>query len=680
MSNTINTNFKADVTSYGDSSSADMDVAKRVEDAIREIEDFKAQYGGYLNEENYREMERIETMLKAEMAAMEGYGRGGDGVGGADGTQGADNYEKPTDLVAGWNVSEGATIRTTQNAEDAALCDGEYQGTVNFEGSKIGFSVQDAAIQRLDVKSAGKDLVFTVTYEDGTKKSWVLTDGSVRSEGIIIDATLMSHGITIDASEAVRISDGKHDVAYGKPIGGLQIWGTGGDDEIWGSQGWDFVAGLAGNDKIDGQAGNDMLYGDDKYDMAGGYAATVDGGTAGDDDIRGGTGTDTIYGGAGIDTGYSSDALPDKVADMGGEIVDDISDAPDPDEYGWLGDTTGWSWEPDDDGSIVLRKTGTAGGKIDIDMDNLPEGYNMAFAHKDTDGALVITFVGQDASGNPTSFDMKIEGFYDDVTGMSGADAVVTLNITGTEGNDVIDFSQITDLKNQNVNIYGGAGNDIILGVEAKMLKDGIDFDNWWTSTARGDANRAKDDMFYYDSTDSETWDHWTTEFDETTGQIIIKDDGTYDGDPTTERTCTIVAPEGYDHGYITIGEDGYTYAILVNGDGETIVIKFEDTSLNVNNINIMDRHHETAEEGEELIGASPIDIIPVTFERDMYTLDGGDGDDMIFGIKGSTFVPDPLGGDYVVKAEPTKAATSITKHESEEPAADPADPADPTP
>lgn len=678
MSNTINTNFKADITPYEDSTStsSDIDVAKRVEDAIRELEDYKAQYGGYLNEENLREMERIEVMLKAEMAAIDGSSV--NGVAGPGSTEAASDYNKPVDLQPGWNVAEGDTLDPKYIAGDAVRCDGEYVETINFEGRNIAFSLQETdpeneTIERLDVKSAGKDLVFTVTYNvkqsDGTwateKRSTVLKNGSNRKENVIIDATLLGHGITLDASETVRKLIGS-DVPKGPR---MYFWGTNFDDTISGSQDDDYIVGLAGNDKIDGQAGNDMIFGDGVQDIAGEFTATVDGYTAGNDDLRGGIGMDTIFGGAGIDTGYSSDnsANGDVVNDMGGDIVNDICDAPDP--AGWLV-TPGWDSEKDEDGAIVLRKNDTPGGEINIIMENLPDRFNMASARKNKDGDLVITFTGHGADGNPMSFDVICKDWDVDVTNMPEAEAVITVNITGTSGNDIIDFSQITDLEHQNINIRGGAGDDIILGVEAKMFKDGIDFADWDTSTARGDASRAADDMLYYEDTDSDNWEGYKPTFDETTGQIVISDDGTYGGDPE-DRTCTLVAPDGYDHGYITSADpdgDGIynTYVVLSNGDGKTVVVRFDDPDLDVNNINIVDRHLETPTvDDDPTIQSKPVELIPVTFKDDMYTLDGGEGDDMIFGIKGSTFVPDSAGGDYVVKVDPTEDASTIIKKSS---------------
>jgi len=658
---TINTNFKADITDLttDTSSDASADIKVRLEDALRDLEQFRTENAAFLSEESLIEMERLESTMKAEMAAIEAYG-----VGGAAGTAGTSvsSWDKPTDLEAGWNVPTGGTIDIQTVASDAELCDGEYQGTVRFEGPQIAFSLQDDGIEKLDVKSAGKDLVFTVTYSDGTKKSWVLVDGSVRPELVEIDATLMNREVTIDASQAVRISDGKHGVPYGQPISGLQIWGSSYDDTIYGSQGYDGIVGLAGNDTIDGMAGNDKIFGDDFYNAPGGYAASVDGSAPGNDDLRGGAGTDTIMGGAGIDISYTSDGLPEVVADMG-EVVDDTTSAPDPDEYGWLA-LDGWSWEEDDDGSILLSKNGTSGGSIDVDMDSL-DGYNMAFASKAEDGSMVITFVGHDEDGNPQSFNMKIEDFYADTTNMDPADAIVTLNVTGSEGDDIIDFSQIRDLTNQNVNIYGGGGNDVILGVEAKMVKDGIDFENWDTSTARGDATRAAGDMFAYDDVESDTWEGWKARFDETTGQIVIENDTEhpYAGSADT-RTCTIVAPEGYDHGYVTKQGD-ITYVILVNDEGKTVVVQFNDPSLDINNINVWDRRPESpSSDDDSHTAASPVQLIPVSFNDEMYVIDGGEDADMIFGIKGSNFVTDD--SDYVVKSEPHKDATIVSESEPE--------------
>lgn len=655
---TINTNFKADATSYDGSQYADniAETMNRLEEAYRDIDQFIAENSPYLTEEQLTNLERLKVTMKAEMAAIEAYGQGGYSEAGAASDYSGTSWNLPTDLQAGWNILDNGTLRVTDESSDAALLSdedayGTYMGTVNFESGRIVFSVQDDNIEKVEVNSIGKDLALTVTYEDGSKETWVVKNGSVRPEDFAIDASRMNHGVTIDCSGALRISDGRHGAPYGNRYG-FHIWGTNFDDHLIGSQGRDVIIGLADSDKIDGMAGNDILFGDEPYAMEG-YASTpatdIDGYAAGDDDIRGGEGADTIYGGAGIDTGYESDDTsatnPDKLNDMGGDMQNDIATPPDP-STGWLDPDSNWSYETED-GTIVLSHVGSAGGEINI---SLPDGYNMAFADIDPDGSsLVITFVGYDTDGNPSTFKVKIEDFFNTSLGVDPSSSVVTLNIEGSDLSDIIDFSKITDLENQNINIYGNGGNDIILGVDSALVRDGIDVDNWWVSTAsERDLNEYKDsDIFAHDIEDGEGW---TSEVRD--GQIVVTSDGTEHDEDCVVR---VIAPdESYDHGYITVDGDGHTCVILVNDEGKTIVIKFEDENLDYNNIYILDRRPESDgdDSGTE---CRNVRLIPIDFavSDNWYAIDGGDGSDVLFGIDGSNFNSEGEDSeDFIVEGE----------------------------
>ncbi len=644
---TINTNYKATTaTDYaGNDAGYYADLKARLEEALRELEEYREEYGTSLTDEILQQMGRLEVTMKAEMAALEAYGEGG----AVSGTSPAGNmWDPPSGLPPEFSVPEGGTLDITQNPEDAAICDEPeaYAGTVTFESTDLNFSLQDDSISEVEVETKGKDLVLTLIYEDGSKKSWVIKDGAVRSETIIIDATTMGHSVKIDASRSLRISDGKHGRPYGE-VYGFQIWGSNHDDTIYGSQGVDGIVALAGNDKIDGGAGDDVIFGDDLYETQ--HATEVNGVALTNensrDDIRGGAGADQIYGGSGIDTSYASDDVngtsPDVVRDMGGEVFEDTASAPSPDDWMTLDDN--WEWEEDDDGTIVLKHTGEEGGQIDID--NMPEGYTMAMAEVDPDDpdSLIITFVGEDEDGNPQTFKMKIEGFFENTVGMDPSLAVITLNIHGSEEGDIIDFHKITpavEHTSVNINIYGEGGNDMILGVESALVRDGIDTSDPLTSTAgERELNRVNDDdVFFNDDEDSDGY-HDGYEATVEGNQIVIREDG--DTETETGDTVRLVAPEGYDHGYITVGEDGYTYVVLVNDEGDTIVYKFEDSDLDYTNIFFYTGRPEDSEEGTTEY--EEIDLTPVSFEAgaDYGALSGGDGSDVIFGHKNSKFDDD---------------------------------------
>ncbi len=659
----IDTTFKADVldSSTGTDAAYYADLKTRLEDALRELEEVKANYGSTLNDETYAHLLQMEAMLKAEVAGVDGLpALSGGSTGGT-----TDPWSSPTGLPAGFSVPEGSTLDTTQNADDAAICDdpSSYQGTINYELSgstdSLNFSLQDDSITEVELISKGRDLVLVVHRGD-TTESWVIKDGTVRSEPILIDATLMGHSVTIDASRSLRVSDGNHGQPYGL-VTGFQIWGSNFDDTIYGSQGVDGIVGLRGNDVIDGGAGNDVIFGDDKYDIT--PATEIDGvaldSTNSRDDIRGGAGNDQIYGGAGIDTSYESDATDiTRPKDMGGTVQDDMAQAPDPDD--WFSNPDGnWEVEEDDDGTIVIRHTGTEGGRMDIDMDSM-EGYTMAMADVDPDdpNSLIITFVGQDADGNPQTFNVRIEGFFESSEGVPPEEAVITLNIFGSEEGDIIDFHKIMGdayaLKSQNINIYGMGGNDIILGAEARLMKDGVDVTNWDESTVgdRGLTRAVEQDVFAYDDDDG-------YEPSVEDGMIVIRDAATEDPD-VVNRTVNLIAPDGYDHGYVTVGEDGCTYVVLVknDGSGDTVVFKFEDTNLEASDIFFWDQKLDRDDSSST---ATEIQLIPIMFENDVDVnedgnpdwnmLSGGEGEDVVFGNENSNF-DDPDGEDFIVEGD----------------------------
>jgi len=686
----INTNYKADTvtppdpstdqsgvtpTDQTDSSSL-ADLKNRLDQAILEIEDTKTNYGTSLTDGQLAEMNRLEVMMKAESVAIEAFGKGGNGVAGTSlNSQFA--YDKPTGLTPGFSVPEGDTLKITPAPTDGSnpYPDIEgYAGTVNFKGSRLNFSLQDDAIQEVKIYSRGKDLVLTVTKSDGTKESWLIVDGSVRSEPIIIDATLMTHGVTIDESQALRISDGKHGVAYGL-MTGFQNWLTDYEDTCYGSQGVDAIVGLAGSDKIDGGAGDDTIFGDGVYDPAKEKPSqTVDGIDVTNDvnEIRGGAGNDHIYGGAGFSNGYSSDLTDlDSPNDMGGDVINDVASAPDPATTNWLGPDQ-WEWDTDsngdtkieEDGTVVIRHTGDTGGSINIDMKELP-GYTMALADIDPEDStsLIITFVGEDAEGNPQTFKLRIEGFFEPTTDMDPGKAVITLNVYGNDEGNILDFHRLMGsaaLESQNINLYGGAGNDFILGAESAIARDGIDTTGDPLSSTASNSELARYDtenIFYDDNTASDSYqDGYTSEVVD--GQIVV----TRDPNSTVDQkdSVRIVAPDGYDHGYITTDADGNTCVILVKQDGhgksDTIVIKFDKatTNLDYTNIFIWDRRPDNTSDSSTQTPASVIPLIPLVFDTDpsnpmdMGLLKGGGGSDMVFGGENSNYDTDD--DDYVVK------------------------------
>ena len=646
----INTNYKA--SSASDVSSAEdlRDLYQRIDAALKEMEEFRLANSEYLTEAQLVDLDRMRVTLKAEAAAISGYGvNGGSGLApyGTD----VNYWEIPDELVPGWNGIPPECINEFDSDESRIAEDpdkyGEYRGTVEMPNSgdpsdptKIGFQMTDEMVG-LYAESRGRDIIITIEYED-RRESWVIREGTVRPEPIIISATGLSHGVTIDCSKVIRVSDGTYaGYSYGTRSG-FYIHGTEYDDIIRGTQADDGIVGWGGADKISGEAGVDTIFGDEYYE----YAGQFDPNYGGNDEIKGGAGKDIIYGGGGLDTIYKSDK-GESVNEY--ERVKDDVDIDPPDPAGWFSSPQG-DWEAEvDEGMVTISNTSDPlnAGEINIDM---PPGYNMAYADVDADGSLIITFVGDEGT-----FKVKIEDFFRNF----GENGIATLNFTGSVGADIIDFSRV-EVTSQVIKINGGDGEDIILGARNKMLSDGVDL-NDMTHSQRNSDGRLEDYVLegifaykdevkeeYCNDEEGEAWyDGAGFRAEVVDGQIVITSDNR--DHPDTLNLC---APDGYEQGYITT--DGtHIYVILVqpsteeDGKAKTVVFKI-DASIGYDNIQVMNKF--VSGDGED-VEWSHIDLIPVgLMGPDDYLIDGGQGHDIIFTQKGGKVASDSE--DDVVEGE----------------------------
>ena len=213
-------------------------------------------------------------------------------------------------------------------------------------------------------------------------------------------------GDTIDAldgNDRVTARDGNDTVNGGD--GNDIITGQGGNDILNGDAGDDRIYGNDGDDQIDGGDDNDILYGHDGQD-------TIDGG-AGNDKIYGGNDNDTIYGRGGNDILSGQDG-DDIIEGHGGS--DQI--------FGGDGDDTIRGGQGAD---RLLGNNGNDTIYGDDGVDNI-------------DGQL----------GNDTIYGGNND---DTIDGEQGND-----NLNGDDGNDYIIGGQGSDTLN------GGAGNDILYG------------------------------------------------------------------------------------------------------------------------------------------------------------------------------------------------------------------------
>nr|HPQ81575.1 hypothetical protein [bacterium] len=414
--------------------------------------------------------------------------------------------------------------------------------------------------------------------------------------------------------------------------------------------------GNAGDDFIDGGAGDDTIFGDLGYDISGPNAyqpGSYDSSVEGNDTIRGGAGQDGIYGGAGLDTTYASDNGEAIHETEGRPLKDQSNSSLEPDDVFDFTEMEGWEATVEDDGTILLQNEGTTGGVIDMSM---PDGYTMAFAEQEADGTLVITFVGTDEDGNPTTVKVRIEDFFNITAGGGDPSSVVRLNFHGGEGDDIIDFSKVS-VSNQVINITDEAGgNDILLGARSALLSDGVDLDKLTTSQGNS-ANRlnryVEDGIFsdYSESDDMKTSNGYRAEVEN--GQIVIASDG----ETAQGETLGLSAPDGYDKGYITT-DGNNLYVILVKqnpgGKTETIVIKIDAALLEENGGKL----------GWNDIFVGAIDLVPISNTEvniDDYAVSAGDGDDLVFAQSGSRIDDDNdevVEMSYAVRSTQTPSTT----------------------
>lgn len=641
------------------------DLLARIEAANAELERVLVENDEFLSDESRATIERLLATLRAEAAAIDGAGYGM-GYNPETGEIEAVDYASRTSLPemgSGWDG--GIISEYQEDADRLEPEDGDYMGTIEIEASgdpmnptAVMFSFDDAfeaeiseggRIDNVDVVSRGRDLVVTASGTDAEgneiRKSWVIREGTVRPEPIVFNFTTLSHGINFDASRAYRISDGSYNSYYGVTRG-FYIHGTAYGDNIYGSQGddaivgWEnYAEGTSANDdtvidNIDGMAGNDRIYGDEDSEAFGSEG--------GRDIIRGGAGNDTLYGGGNIDTRYASDSIA--AGSPGGvnqfERVADDTNLTLPDPSSWI-DAPGWEATTDSSGMVTLSNTGdSTNNQLDI---TLPPGYSMAFGEVAPDGtSLLITFVGEDAEGNPQTCQLTVDDFMRGRTGFSPED-VLHLNVHGSDESNIIDFSKIRNLESQVINIFGHAGDDILLAPPSDRMTAGLSRDELLHST--GATSASIRDSIILDPNDENYFD---AVIDETTDRIRIT---VGENTPPEDAMLSLVAPEGYTYGYLSRDPDnGNLLVIMVSPDtGDTLVVEIEgSTNIDYNEIEVVNTRVEDLDDAldddGELDGnaiSGPWTLIPITLGEDDYTVDSGAGSDLLFAPSGTNFVAD---------------------------------------
>lgn len=651
----INTSFRTITTAEGTTdtqSTALVETASELQDAMRNMEDFMAQYEGDLTDEQIEDLRRLMATARLEYAAFEGAINAPASQGSQNDTGTIPTFDRPSVLPAEWSGEHANNpdeeYRYVQDDPDKY---GAYEGIIDILNSgnpntpnKLAFQItDDMDVKSVTGESHGRDIIITVKYTDGKEtRSWVIRDGTVRPEPIIISANGCLNPVKIDMSKIIRINDGTYPVESYKTQK-MYIWGSEGDDTIIGSQGVDKIVGMAGNDTINGQGGDDVIWGDEYYQNAG----TFDRNYGGNDNVKGGMGNDIIYGGGGVDNTYTSDK-GEAVAESEHTIQDSSSAAPNSEFI-----TPGDNWEKadsSDDGMIVLENTTGIAGQIDIDMATAGN-YNMAVAEANPNGDLVITMAGEEGS-----FKIKIKNFFGEFGAGNPANASLRLNFLGSDNSDIIDFSRI-HTTSQVINLKGGGNDDIMLGARNALLTDGVDIERLLSSQASGSdlSNYLGEDYkgpFYFTEDDTDKKNGYVASSGQG-GQIEIERDPLITDDSKRDKFIRLVAPEGYNKVYAASDTDNNIYLVLVkpsvNGEAaKTIVIKVDSDvmgldedgypKLTLDDIRIGNKVAVNTADGTEY-KMNWLDITPISNTKDYFqdfALDGGEGSDLIFYQAGS--------------------------------------------
>lgn len=682
----INTSIKATTPAADAAGTVDqalLELRARLQDAFAQLSEVDDKY---LIDEQIHEKRRLMAMLKAEEAAIDASGISGAG-------RAAANEEDwiPQELAAGWNGVPEDFQRTTGYADHEALASedpdhyGEYAGTILIPGDgdaahphSIGYQMSgDETAAYLETR--GRDLVLIVERAGDNRSYYVINDGTVRREPIIISARGLDHGVTIDASHAIRVNNGRDPVGFAKQK--IYIAGSDHNDHLDGSQSRDRIAGGLGNDMIDGRAGNDVIWGD-KHSKTFGASSIENGGA---DEIRGGEGKDIIDFGGGPDASYASDEGEQLISNDGDVLDDTLSTPPAADEVVPVAD--GWDViEGEEEGTIILRNsTGTGagnparGGEIEVAM---PKGYPMAFAEQTSDNALVITFVGEDEEGNPATFKVKIEDFFDTpIGGLGNPDGLIRLTIRGSKESDIIDCSRVR-LQHQVVNIVddNGSDSDILLSPRSALAEERLDLDRLLTSqnNSTGQLSTLADSTGVFQTTaedpdgDGKKSTYAGYQARAENGQIVIEKDPAVTDDKRA-KTLGLSVPKGYDHGYITADQRFY-YVIMAKasptgGEPQSIVFRIDRSLVGSENILVSEAWGgASADKGGK--GAQqyspPVILTPVSNTEEHpedYLLSGGAGNDLIYAHEGYR-TDDP--GNEVVTLKSQREKKPIVKEKAE--------------
>lgn len=613
---------------------ATADIQARIKEALTEIEAFEADGKlQYLSEENIAEYGRIKAMLKAESAAIAGYGIYGPGGPGSSAFTRPDNLEPLWNGVPPNNIYEDDTDRDAVDEDYDKY--GDYVSSVVIDNagdpsrSKLAFQMTDD-MQKLTMASVGRDIYVTAEMADGSKKTWVLKEGTVRGDiPIVVSMLGLTHSATLDASHVLRVFNGSTENAMG-----MTIWGTDFSDEIFGPQVSSVLIGMGGADLIRGGAGNDTIFGDEGRNLKTTTAGDYDPKYGGNDYIDGGAGNNITYAGAGVDKVVDHGGTTESIFEQEFTIDGESADLPD---AGFITTSAGWKVTDDSEhGMYVIDNTDGKGGSIEMTM---PEGYSYVFADQADDNSLMLTFVGEDGS----TFRVKIVDF---MTKFDGdiRDRVQRLVMKGgSQGNVIMDFSRIHVTKESPaaISLIGSDnGRNIILGVHNEMIADGVSMEDFLES--QGDpgliTKMLEDENYgvfkpYPKKKESDPNDPpnkgggYEAQADPNGRGILITSKDPKNADPF----LNLHVPAGYTKGYIAMDKDGNAYVVFVkpnsSGKADTFVVKI-DAGLMKDKGGPLDWNHiqaffrvETGSGNTKAINWTDCPLTPVSLEDDAYSI-----------------------------------------------------------
>lgn len=481
--------------------------------------------------------------------------------------------------------------------------------------SAIGF-IADKTVEKIVIKTVGKDAEVTIYYKDQGPKKWLVANGSTGNFKMYFGSNCDSD-IIIDASGYINLGNG-----ISSPLGskgnGLVLFGGGGNDIIIGSGSNDIMVGGEGNDRILGMGGMDTINGDQLYNDT-----SLSPGTGGTDYIDGGEGNDTIWAGGGYDTvvkdpfndiedkGEGEDFVDRKIGNPT-EVTNKITSAE-------------WTSTIDPNTGEVIYKSTTKNGKVDI---TAPDGYAMTNAKSDGND-LVITYVKLDPNeANPTAVYLTVR-FKDILKSGNQTDITFRTWNPGQAGvSTITDFGDV--LSQGNTIHFVGYADDVFNGPKTNLDEYHInasDLDEGSTLTI------AELEKLYQDSKDAaDNCNYGLSEGFWNPGEISVNGNNEIEinAEGKVELSLNLGVPEGFEVDcsfYKTEGKDLIIYLIDVTnkeqGDFNMIKIRIKGGALDgAINSNVI-----------KSLMANGANITPMGSVE----YDAGFGTDLIVGSIGST-------------------------------------------